>query len=168
LNSEDLRSKNQCSVNLPEDDYLSDFSRMSRRLKKIALFVAALAGLEAGSASAQQLSLNITPSQTQADSEPNLFQGLNLGGGFIEFLLTGRISPVRMSMMLLTEPPRNSEAFSPSVQIVSYEGPIAPGSVVLNVTKKTVYRILPDRMMEVYPQHTDISSVLKSRLASVD
>jgi hypothetical protein len=45
------------------------------------------------------------------------------------------------------------------MEIAPYDGPLKPGEIVLNVTRRKVYRILPDGLMEVYHGRTDVSGL---------
>ncbi|TNC16330.1 hypothetical protein FF100_03515 [Methylobacterium terricola] len=116
---------------------------------------------------ADQLQLNVKAQAGEAVPEA---APVNLGGGFIEFLITGRIngvprrdpSPVQaaaaqavplQTVPAQAAPPQDAataDAPAGDVTIVDYSGPIEPGSVILNVTKREVYRILPNGRMAIY------------------
>ncbi|GJE45207.1 hypothetical protein [Methylobacterium soli] len=93
---------------------------------------------------------------TLAGGDP--FAGIYLGGGLIEFLLTGEIAPRRRAGTL--PPPvapsgRDPGAApvtvpAPRMVVVPYDGDLPPGTVIVNETRREVYRILPGRRAECH------------------
>ncbi|TXN11361.1 hypothetical protein FV219_05480 [Methylobacterium sp. WL122] len=104
----------------------------------------------ADTALADPLSLSIIPAKSEISNESDQFADIDLGGGLIEFLLTGRIGRARHS----------PSDIRPTAQVMPYSGLLKPGEVVINVTKKKVYRILPNGMMEVYNNRIDVSGLI--------
>ncbi|WP_204165441.1 hypothetical protein [Methylobacterium sp. 17Sr1-1] len=116
-----------------------------------------------GEVSAEQDRVSIENQMATPASEIG-HTNINLGGGFIEFLLTGRVSSVPRSIVgvgqeaqvhnYTNEVSQGQSGTTPAtmdgeVKIIDYSGNFAPGSVIINVTKKEVYHILPDGKMKV-------------------
>jgi lipoprotein-anchoring transpeptidase ErfK/SrfK len=70
-----------------------------------------------------------------------------LGGGLIEFLVTGKAQPMRQAALSPTVDPeilRYAEDPRYQRQVVDYHGPEKPGTVVINTPERLLYLIEPD------------------------
>ncbi|MGX7707848.1 hypothetical protein [Methylobacterium sp. Gmos1] len=134
---------------------------MSPRLLRARFAAPVLVAASLGPACAEELLLNVKAPVAEPTAEA-VPASINLGGGFIEFLLTGRIAPAPRIDPAPIQPatvpaaavrpagPAVAEAPDGDVTIVDYSGPFEPGSVILNVTKKQVYRILAGGKLAIY------------------
>ncbi|TGE01878.1 hypothetical protein [Methylobacterium nonmethylotrophicum] len=154
-----------------------------------------------GPAGAEELLLSVkapTPDPAPDAAPP----AVNLGGGFIEFLITGRVPqprsdvapmptaapgqaaqvpavpmqgaqvPAHVPAQMPIAPARTVQAQAATgpamptgdVTVVDYSGPFEPGSVILNVTKNLVYRILPDGKMAIYRNDSSQIRLARSML----
>jgi hypothetical protein len=93
---------------------------------------------------------------------------VDLGGGLIEFLITGRIPPMRQAQTMADGAPvREAAPTRPTPEIAPYDGPHAPGTVILNVTQRKVYRILAGGRMEIHHDRLEAASLAKAASQSL-
>lgn len=71
----------------------------------------------------------------------------DLGGGFIEFLVTGAV-PVASG--------RAQTLAGASGETVPYDGPLAPGAIILDPKRRLKYRVLPGGQAERRPMRSSL------------
>jgi hypothetical protein len=115
--------------------------------------------------------------------EPDPFAGIDLGGGLIEFLVTGQIAPRRRVAYAAPDPvtparpdagpdaipddapagdaPPMAAAPRSSLRVVPYDGGLPPGTVIVNETRGEIFRVLPGRKAELHRTGVDLLRLAK-------
>jgi hypothetical protein len=97
---------------------------------------------------------------------PDTFRAPDLGGGFVEFVVNGRIdAKPRAQQTGCAMPMPAPSTAAPSFEVRSYGGSQAPGSLIVNMTRREIYRVLEGGLVAVYRTNGDpLTFVVRERL----
>lgn len=130
----------------------------------LPLSIGCAAALISGPAAAQYINNNglgqqSATGQSALGSNEDPFKGINLGGRLIELLIRGKILQRDDASGASTQQLDSNSSHVEASKILPYGGPYKPGTIIVNPSKKIVYKVINDDLMEVYYDRTIISGI---------